>query len=321
MLFDKLCKMVERNIDNTDMKLLKSILEKTKLFYMDAVPHEVLPSSISEPEYLTEYFFLPFKSTAMEDKASLTIIVDKVENQKGLLGSRFFIHVQSPYADIKNFNDDESIKPEVVEMQNLFMEKFGDSCLMVTIGELHSITFESNSRFLANGNLISSIIVSKTVVHELGSNETIRESILKNVMTSMQELFLLNCPDSDTWVVEQRELQNKNKKSKTDNSKIKRSYERPIHVLMKTVELKKIMGEVNRIEGQKHNSPIVHERRRHRRFLKDDRYRFDATGKAIEPKLNYKGELYYKEVDVPAVWVGKSETIVGNRKYKIMLNI
>ena len=52
-------------------------------------------------------------------------------------------------------------------------------------------------------------------------------------------------------------------------------------------------------------SPIVHERRAHPRTFRSDRFK----------------QMKGKTIMIPAKWIGTSEKIVGNKQYKVMLDM
>jgi len=71
MIFDKLCGLVERQLPE-----FRKYVEGARLFHFAGNPHEFLPNRFEEIEFLRENFYLPFRTVALEDNASVILIQD-----------------------------------------------------------------------------------------------------------------------------------------------------------------------------------------------------------------------------------------------------
>jgi len=107
----------------------------------------------------------------------------------------------------------------------------------------------------------------------------------------LKHIYELNT--TDRFIVEVTNRKNKKKGSK---------YSMPEYILLKPGEIRKKLGLSEHQGGTKR----VHERRAHLRKYPDDKIRF--------PKAH--GKL----VRIPAVWIGQSEGISGNKHYKVILS-
>ena len=86
------------------------------------------------------------------------------------------------------------------------------------------------------------------------------------------------------------------------NKYVPRSHQRPEYVILHPHSIRHYMKTEADVEGHKRRG---HERRAHLRRYPDDPIRFpNAHGKTIQ---------------IPALWIGRTEATVGNKKYKVIL--
>src|ERR1035438_2025859 len=106
MIFDQFLKLVELYIPQ-----YKYIAEQARLFVFDIIPHESLPTNV--PNWFdNSLFILPFPVTAVEDKASLMIVIDQKPNAIGLSIERRVIEVLYNGTDINAFSVDDEYKQQ-----------------------------------------------------------------------------------------------------------------------------------------------------------------------------------------------------------------
>jgi hypothetical protein len=132
--------------------------------------------------------------------------------------------------------------------------------------------------------------------------------ILENVDTSLQEVFYFNSPNR--FVVEEcplkamarwKKRQEQRRRKKKVKERIRRKHDRPIYTLLRPKEIRVKLGLPPLAVGGPRRP---HERRRHYRTYRDDRYT----------------EMKGKTVIIPATWIGPSEATVKNRRYRILLD-
>ena len=132
--------------------------------------------------------------------------------------------------------------------------------------------------------LLADILKEKKSTPFLQNIKDIAKIILKHI-------YELNT--TDRFIVEVTNRKNKKKGGK---------YSMPEYILLKPGEIRKKLGLSEHQGGTKR----VHERRAHLRKYPDDKIRF--------PKA------HGKIVQIPAVWIGQSEGISGNKHYKVILS-
>lgn len=298
MLFDVFCKLAEISGD----RFLKCTARNAALFDLPYIPHEILPKSVDEDQYdfLQENFFLPFPITAIEDKASLCILYDLVQDQQGLNEERGFVEFMCFGADLKNFRP-ESVplfKPE--GMSNAYgliqgtvkMRATNDRRQEIQGGVLSARLFDSDT-----GELMDA---SDMVRGNQTSAEMLTASELRNAKTALEEVMYFNTPERFIVQVTPRVVRPSNA------PKIPRSHERPRYLLLRPHEIRERLGiSDEQHEKDKRASPNPHPRRKHYRTFRSDRY------------VKVQG----KTITIPATWIGKSEGEVRGRKYKVMLDM
>lgn len=130
----------------------------------------------------------------------------------------------------------------------------------------------------------------------------------------MMLLTVINHPQN--FILEKRPV---NIKPRKKNKKPRAYKDRPIYTILRPDKIREQMGLPSIGTGKKR----PHDRRRHVVFLSNEKYRFDENGRPIEPKVipygPRKGQLYYKMLIRPAVWVGPAEAKVGNHIYRVVL--
>jgi len=96
MLFDTLCRVVERylpreRLPNEDIDI-HAMVEDARIFELDVSTKNLDRKPHKDPQFIEDTFALPFRTTAIEDKISLTILQDIEENTFGMDKYRNFLH-------------------------------------------------------------------------------------------------------------------------------------------------------------------------------------------------------------------------------------
>jgi len=306
MIFDTAAAIVERYITP-----LAERFRNARLFVFPGKAHEVLPKEYSpeERQVLSDTFFLPFSTVAIEDSVSCTIMWDMEPDQQGLQGRRGFIEVQ-PFS-AKSLMDAADAKETDRGYIEQACAKYPPGTVAIAEGWFGPCDTTSNVKFEVTGG-VDWVAVATKDGGVLGMDALrtakkedyalLSEPILRNVHASLQELFYFNLPDR--FVLEEipdaAERRNKSRKS----PKIARSHERPRYTLLLPKQIRERMGLPPLSSG---GPKAPHERRRHYRSYPDDEARWpQAHGKTIV---------------IPARWIGTSEAKIGKTRYRIRLDL
>ncbi len=288
MIFDKLCKVVERILPK-----YRKYVEESRLFRFDGIPHKFLPENISDEIY--NGFFLPFPTTAIEDKASVVILHDSVPNDQGWDNYRLFIECLLSSSDEDAFSDSMEMSYKK-EMSNTCIINIGKIKLTNTTPLIKNRMIEGSLSEIYNINY-KDWTFKKLIGTELYKfSKDILIKTLRNPATALEEVMYLNTPKR--FVVENQPLKQKRK-----TKKILRSHDRSIYTLLKPIDIKNLFAEKS--GGSTNLTVTGHERRRHNRTFQSDRF-VKAKGKTI---------------NIPATWVGPKEVKTTNRKYKVRLDL
>ncbi|MCP4163036.1 MAG: hypothetical protein GY760_23495 [Deltaproteobacteria bacterium] len=297
MLFDKFLKIVENNTAFFDDYFgLDSLnfINDINLFVFEQLPHS-LPNEIENYEFINQYFQLPFPSIAIEDKAGLMLILDTHEDQKGLNNKRIVIELISSHAPSDAYN------PNMINISDNDIRYKQDEIVQIHMGMVNSLeyldasTHKLNNFFEYGYNVdkdckIERFLEAKDSIDPLRKNlfEHTSKVFTTNIIASFEELFYFNHPKN--FILEELPLK-KRKKPK----KALRSHEKSIFTMLTPDKIRSKIGINNSGEGKKKKP---HERRRHFRRKKSGGF-----------------------TPVKACWVGDSEKIIGNKMYKVRLDI
>lgn len=302
MLFDKLCGLSERHFP-----ILSKILHDIALFHFADTPHIFLNKVKNEVNYkdANELFQLPFSEVAIEDNASVTLLMDTSKNQIGLDSERKFVDMfcidDTPVTQTnerKEWVDD-------INMARRELYRLYGTIYSISFGSIYYLQYnEDDGRLKCNGMVDEIYLLNKKSIidhRSFRSTDKVYEEVqetLKNPITAYEEIIALSNPRY--FVLEETP---ENKSKKTNNKKIPRSNQRPIFTCLDPSNIRQKLNLKNP-EGQKRNSPAPHERRRHLRKLRKE--------------SGYKED---KIISVKATWIGTSEKKVGNKKYRVRLDI
>jgi len=301
MLFDRLAGFVERHAPD-----LVPDIEKVALFEFPFRAHEVVKPGMFSQDDL-DHFFLPFPQVAIEDRATCTFFFDSKEKQMGLAEPRAFIEVLnlagSP--DPESFADAGSniVDPEfrqIAKQDGLHQLAFGRLFSMQLPEGKTDYTISASVDRLAIINGRGEIVTSVSSPELQASPEGGRacRAIIGNIASAIEEFLLLN-NSPEYFIFETAPARPR----KTKPGRITRSPDRPRFVPLKPDEIRKVMG-IREEPGQK-GKRRPHERRRHWRVLKSERF------------TKKRGQ----RILVEACWVGPSEAVVGMKRYRVRLDI
>jgi len=317
--FDKLCWMAERHEDVLGSNLLR-LLRQAALFSFPYVAHEVLPKSYTAEEiaFQREFFVLPFSVTAIEDKTSCVLLWDESASS-GLAVRRFFVEFASlasmhrstasngeqANALWKNYEEEMQARKELgPDLMRVLDESYQLSFGEITVAD--SVQY----RYELRGDVFQFVILNDQGVSPLGqliwneNQQRISEGCLRNAMTAIEELMVFNRPDR--FIVRETPARLR----EANSIKIPRTHERHVYTLLHPTEIRTRLNLPRPQDADatgKAAPRFVGERRRHVRRYPDDPSRWP--------------NMHGKSIIIPATWVGPSESVVGRRTYKIMLDL
>jgi len=301
MIFDQLLGVIERHYKDFYDGYLYYLCQEAKIFDFPATSHKILPKKIDKKEldFIKEYFILPFPVVAVEDTATCTILADTRKDQIGPFEDRFFLDCVPASTPISEFREDEQEHLRVNEALGLNLK--GDQ-LFIT-GGMYRFIEMNESRYLSNVQLQFMILASKDRVYaspeELKRfiDDSTRRSAAMNAKTALEEIMYFNNPKH--FILESAPV-----KQRSKEKKLARSHERPKYFLLTPQVIREKLSLPEPISEER-KSPAAHERRRHIRTLKSERF------------TKKRGQKIF----IPATWVGPKEAVVKNRRYKVRLDL
>ena len=311
MIFDKVCKVAERAMPD-----VASILDKSKLFWFPGKPQDFLPKELDDKdiEFLSEQFMLPFSTVAIEDVAGMVILIDKNKETRGIDNERYYIDVTRMNTNgsvYDNFNPEvEEIYKEIAKDTNTTHK----DPLIITFVAIEQVEFIARDQFYAIGRIERlttvfsegkdrDIIFGDYIGKQLGHlpKDLVMQHLkaaLKNAMCAIQEVLYANTPNK--FILEETPA----KQRRPIRGKILRSGDRPKYTLLSPNKIREKM-KLSDIQNEDKQTRLFLGRRAHPRTYHDKRF------------TNMQG----KTVMIPAVWPGDNIKIVGNKRYKVMLDL
>jgi hypothetical protein len=297
MIFDLLAKFIESNEpDSVDD------ISRLHLFEFPYRSHDVLHTGMFAQEDL-DAFTLPFSSIAIEDETSCVVLEDTEDRQVGCDMPRRFIDVVPIKHD--EVRDERVPESEVREMIELGMHQIAFG----TIGHVSSQGRDKDSEFLISSHINALVFCDKkgNIITALSQEELessphfqeARSGIIGNVSTAIEELLLVQ-QDTTLFVLEKSPL----KPRRIGKSRIARSQDRNRYILLRPDAIRKQM-QVKHPTAETGTTKRPHERRRHWRTLKSERFK------------NKRGQ----KILIDAVWVGPKESVVGKTRYRVRLDV
>jgi hypothetical protein len=294
MFFDALARFAE-----TYQPKAIPLVQRAALFHFPVIPHEVLPSgSLTDEQKLELYqnFFLPFDTVVVEDRASCVLLMDTTENQRGWDHRRMFIDVRLIVGDHAAYYDGDD--PELRELDKRADLK---ETFCVIFGELAAMrrheTPEHPHGMAIDGEVTRVFLFDRQECKSIPVDIEVTKGGLQAAKTAVEEIIWANTPSR--FIV--KETLRKQREEK--NGRILRAHDRPKYTLLEPEKIRTLF-KLPPLEstGTKRGS---HWRRRHERTLRDDCF------------IHLKGH----RIVVKAAWIGPDECVLGNKKYKVCLEL
>ncbi len=302
LMWNKLCKLVEKN----KIEAMYPIMEQAKLFVFDKPAHEFLPRELSsEMVTVIENFRLPFNCIAIEDPGSLIIISEfsDIEAKEGLNQPRIFVEFMTSGAEKSAFDTrvDEQMVEQGIRSARRASTPLPAGASILLVGTLHDIQW-STKGFKSSSTLLEFFSFQEDFMARYLSGEALVQfqketgQIVPNWRCALQEIVYFMRPKNFI-------LETTPKKVRKPGKKFIRQHERPIYTVLEPGAIRKTMGlSVPAPDGKWRAS---HERRGHNRILRHERF----------------GENRGKTIWINPTWIGPSEAVAGNKKYKVRLDI
>ena len=293
------------------------IMQNAKLFYIPAAPHTFLPKDHTQDQcdFYHDNFFLPFRYTAIEDTASLILLHDTDEHARGLKANRQWLEFMPSGVSMDNYRDEDLGK--IPAPTNDIWDR---PTMMVTAGEIHEVVFREGEKTFIDGSIIDMFAIDietgkiRLTMEKMSRHmppdqfQLMCNAGLKNALQSIDEVAYFNDPSN--FVLEEvstRALKDrKRKKSKDAGRRVPRFHQRPQYTVLKPTQIRKRMHLLEpSVPGGMKRRP--HERRAHLRTYANDSKRW--------PNVHGQTKV------VKGSWVGPTESIVGNKRYKVLVNM
>jgi|GEM_PF-2389651 len=313
MIWDTVARMAERFGPT-----LLQIMQKTRLFTIDAAPQDFLPKTYTaeQCEFYKENFFLPFRYTAIEDKASLIFLFDVEKHARGLKSPRKWVEFMPGQADMKNFREGGTYENR--DALGLVSEFFGDrQMIFVTWGVISEVVPTPGKKTWVAGGIESLffqdaqtgeiLLDHKNLLQSFGRDTLVKisNSQLSNALTAIEEVMYFNDPSN--FIVEEIPTQfERRARSKAAKTRVCRSHEIRKYTVLKPTQIRRKLRLPEPTQpGGVRRRP--HERRTHlRTYSNDDKLWPNVHGRTVVVKGS---------------WVGPSEATVDGRRYRVMVDM
>lgn len=299
MIFDQLCGIVERHLP-----LLRRPVDESRLFVFEEA--DFGPDRVLEAirDVGPGNFFLPFGRVAIEDDVSCVVLGDRRADQRGLDEPRDFVECLPGSSFLAACTDREK-----GEVRRVFGADFEDVAV-VSAGSIGPMrVFQDERRWSLHLDLKWFCVASKDRMllparnFAPGAEREYVRTAGKNVITAVEQVFAFNRPDR--FVVEVSNPSARAEARAGKGRKILRSGDRPTYTLLEPRRVRQVLGIAEHAAGEERAHPRPHERRRHFRTLRSERFK-EARGRTVV---------------VDACWVGPSEAVVGKRRYRVRLDL
>lgn len=286
---------------------MRRAVEQARVFRFEFNPHEALPKQYDpdDLDWLMANLYLPFPCIAVEDRASCVVFWDGSEDgQPPLRGAgherRFVECCDFGKASIDAFYDGQPEQREMLDHR----------CCAVSMGRISlDAHFTHLNQFRVAGGTDFTLVTQgdeKVFVSQAPSLEIapIATAALRNAASALQEIMLLN--DPETFILESTPLSAVNPKpvklKPGQIRRVHRTHERPTYTILRPHEIRERM-KLPMLNSKRAVTP--HERRSHLRTLRSEFFRPGNRG---------------RQILIPASWIGPSESVVGNRRYRVVLD-
>ena len=258
------------------------LLRKARLFHLPGKAEDILPSHYTDEQ--VEF---------MRERFFLPFPITAVEDAESCV---LFENINSEELGI-------GVRRRVAEIVSVDVgDVLPGAQYLVTFSYLNEINVNNTGNLISGNAQLFFITDDKKVFMERkdlpeSMVEAVTEHALNNSMRALEEIMLFNTPDRfilETSVVRPR---------KNHSKKVLRTGERPIYTILRPNAIRQQMH-LPEPTGEK-ISRAPHDRRAHEKVLRSEFFK-DAR---------------WKRIHIPAMWVGPSESEVGGKRYRVMLDL
>lgn len=290
-------------------------IKRARIFYFDG-PNYI--DAIFNHEHPKDSFYLPYPVTAIiVGENDMMIMVDNYKNQVGFKEPRLFMNccIVKPSA----YDSDMPLQREgeiLSISRGVMVDSEKEDNDAIKMGFFDFTFFVKNERiFYVKENEIDKGI-------KKGDDKLwqLMETMKKRFSHYFSAIAAINNPD--TFILEKTPISPKKKQK--PGKRLRLRHERPEYTILHPNKIRKRMCLPQIAHAGKGTGKRPHERRRHEKFLSADKYKFGKDGSILDPKIipygPRKGEPYYKKIIQPAIWIGPKENVVGNHRYRVILD-
>ena len=325
--FNTFLSMAEKSSDQLPPGIAP-LVSQIKLFTLDGLPQDFVPHS-GTPEHdammeeSMDNFFLPFPVVAVQDGAGCVILFDFEENARGMPAQRGFVDISPVLIDAAEGASVESLAMVNNHHEKAKKARVSPDTACISFGLIQSFkvikktTEVPEGGWSLNGKVLRVVVANKrelvwdwstAMKHYVGTDDDSNDfasAVLNNVMSAYEEVMYINQPTHFILEEIHEKLHEKFQRKfggKKKKKRYPRSNERPTYTVLPPKKIRHKMG-LPPITHETNGKKAPHWRRAHTRVLRSDRYR-------------QKG----KTIFVKACWIGPSESKVGGKHYKVLLD-
>jgi len=288
-------------------ELLWDIAQEAKLF--EFPEDQALDLTEDALRFFKGDFYLPFPVVAIDDEFSCVVLIDLEPNQIGCHQKRRFIEVCPLGQNVRRGRLFTGQLPPgrrriLEQMADVDTSAYPEDLCYIVGGHVWGVAPKEDVHEI-NGDVQWCIMLENGRYRDSFSDPMMqrlmrfsRDEYISNAWVAMKEVATFCSPDFFV-LKESPQVRPKQRKGK-----LLRKHERDIYTLLRPREIRQRMGLPEPVSTDR-KSPRPHERRRHIRVYKSERYK----------KMRGKKQI------IPATWVGPSESVHKGKRYKVMLDM
>jgi hypothetical protein len=311
MLFDRLCKLAESAQKSCGDYDLRAACRDAKLFVFDKPAHELLKEHDPALAMAAAIgFWMPFSVVAVEDTYSCVLLVDTVKNQIGWEHPRVIFEIRPMYPCDESvaIHDTPESAQRYHQQRDMFLAETGlsvqEAGKIVVLSKLRLLQVRVNAEKPGLFDSLAEVDKTSYVLWPDGKLETVkmqqenRDSVQRSGVVAIEEICYANSPSRFILETSPARLPTH------IGPKLLRAHQRPQYTLLEPGKIRKLLKLPEHVAGT-HASPEPHPRRRHVRTLRSEKFT----------------QKHGQTINIPASWVGPSEIVQGNKRYRVRLDL
>lgn len=279
MYWNLLCRIVEKGHLDNVLHDPFKLFQEIKLFKFNDKSSINCKRKNTLDSLGYDSFRLPFPKIAIEDPWGIGIYIDSENDQFGLHGKRVSIVFLGTQINSKN---------GILQVATISKVDLKAQDMHCDFHFLGTVT---------NGKLVNKFSKEHELFRFFKIDLTEDEADEHKGFFGQRLYNVISLINPKNFILKETTLNVKSKKKR-----LLRAHQRPNYTILEPSKIREIMH-IKTPPAGSHRSPIPHERSGHFRTLRHPKY----------------GENVGKTVWIKPVWVGDSESIVGNKFYKVIL--